>query len=121
MKHVFPPDKARKREADDPFVPDSIYTKEFLARVRAKRQAAEVRNLRAEKMAFPHAHDILREATDWRIRADVDARLGERPARDKRDLTGRVFGDPLPGQSALDRGKRERRDPDHPPAKGDTL
>ncbi len=32
----------------------------------------------------------------------IEERLSEIPA-DTRDLTGRIFGDPLPGRSALDR------------------
>ena len=36
--------------------------------------------------------------------------LGELPPqRDTRDLTARMFGDPLPGRSALDRMKQESR------------
>lgn len=33
---------------------------------------------------------------------DIEARLAEIPY-DTRDLTARIFGDPLPGRSALDR------------------
>lgn len=35
-------------------------------------------------------------------REDIEARMAEIPY-DTRDLTARIFGDPLPGRSALDR------------------
>lgn len=38
--------------------------------------------------------------------ADAAARLAEIP-RDTRSLTGRIFGDPLPGRSAFDRARAE--------------
>lgn len=40
--------------------------------------------------------------------SDVRARLAERPP-DTRSLTGRLLGDPLPGESALDRERQEMR------------
>lgn len=38
-------------------------------------------------------------------RDEIEARLAERPIVDTRSLTGQLLGDPLPGQSALDKQK----------------
>lgn len=42
-------------------------------------------------------------AVSSRVDADIVDRLVAQIPRDTRDLTGVVFGDPLPGRSALDR------------------
>lgn len=82
------------------------YTRRFVDKVlkrrsteERKRAAEERRRLREiQALAFPHDRKIVREAVNRKLRSDAIARLRERPTRDHRDLTGRVFGDPQPPQ-----------------------
>jgi hypothetical protein len=46
-----------------------------------------------------------RHGTRREIRADAERLVGLIP-RDTRSLTGRIFGDPMPGRSALDKERR---------------
>ena len=63
----------------------------------ARNEVARRRYVRSERRASPHFADRKRLSAEDAIRA-----LATVPA-DTRTITGKVFGDPLPGRSALDR------------------
>lgn len=64
------------------------------------RHGREARARLVKLLKAPPAHFVHRK-----LDASFAARLAEIPD-DHRSLTARVFGDPLPGRSAFDRGRR---------------
>ena len=64
----------------------------------------EARQIREPSLPRKTAQE---SATAVSVKEDAAARLAEIP-KDHRSLTGRLFGDPLPGRSALDRRQAVR-------------